>query len=657
VGPQVAWPKPSSRQGGTVIEPHAQSLFEHGNELARKGDLAGAEETYRTADEQGHGAAAAYAGVFDEAHGERAQALEAYRRADERGDGFGAFRLGLLLSNAGDWDGAAKAWKRADERGHERPPFDPIALIQRRSADRGAAATYVAPAEAQRSALANPVLIGAVTVLIAIVAVFLAYNANNGLPFVPTRELKVDVANGAALVPGNDVDEGAFRVGLVSDARPVVLPNGRVGAQVTLKLNTANGRVPVDSTATIRPRSVLGLKYLELNLGKSKKVFPDGATMPVSQTSVPVQFDDINTMFDSKTRPAVQRDLAGFGDVLAARGSSLNDTIASLPALFLHLRPVARYLSDPRTELTRFFRALNGLMGTVSPVAQTNARLFGEQATTFSAIDREPPNLEATIRESPPTLDVSTASLRVQQPFLVDLTTFSRFMAPATLALRRALPQINPALAAGVRVLPRTPSMNAKLQGVLDQLRSTALDPGTNMALNALTSTVGTLNPMLRYLGPFVTVCNGWNYFWSEIQDLVSEQTQFGMAQRALINFANHQTNNVGQQGATAPANGYQPGDLPSPPPTGTSDAEFVHGPTYGGAIDSQGNADCEVGQRGYQLKQNFYDPKGRNFVTDAHTPGDQGTTWTGLSRVPPGETFSRNPSIGPQLPPVPGNN
>ena len=35
------------------------------------------------------------------------------------------------------------------------------------------------------SVFANPVLVGAVTVLVVIVAVFLSYNANNGLPFVP----------------------------------------------------------------------------------------------------------------------------------------------------------------------------------------------------------------------------------------------------------------------------------------------------------------------------------------------------------------------------------------------------------------------------------------------------------------------------------------
>ena len=46
------------------------------------------------------------------------------------------------------------------------------------------------------------------TVLVMLVAVFLAYNANNGLPFVPTRELKVDIASGSDLVPGNEVTRG-----------------------------------------------------------------------------------------------------------------------------------------------------------------------------------------------------------------------------------------------------------------------------------------------------------------------------------------------------------------------------------------------------------------------------------------------------------------
>jgi len=63
------------------------------------------------------------------------------------------------------------------------------------------------------SIAANPVLIGAATTLVVIVAVFLAYNANSGLPFVPTYELKTRVPNAANLVKGNDVRVGGTRVG------------------------------------------------------------------------------------------------------------------------------------------------------------------------------------------------------------------------------------------------------------------------------------------------------------------------------------------------------------------------------------------------------------------------------------------------------------
>ena len=45
---------------------------------------------------------------------------------------------------------------------------------------------------------ASPVLVGAVTVLVTIVAVFLSYNANSGLPFVPTYDLNANLPNAAA---------------------------------------------------------------------------------------------------------------------------------------------------------------------------------------------------------------------------------------------------------------------------------------------------------------------------------------------------------------------------------------------------------------------------------------------------------------------------
>jgi hypothetical protein len=285
-------------------------------------------------------------------------------------------------------------------------------------------------------------------------------------------------------------------------------------------------------------------------------------------------------------------------------------------------------------------------------VAQTNARLFTEMATTFEAISRDPSALEATIAESPSTEQVSTDSLKVQQPFLVNLSALGRALAPATAELGAALPNINPAIETGTRTLARTPSLNANLQQVLDSLKKLSLAPGTNVAINALTSTVGTLNPMVKYLGPYQTVCDDWNYFWTYLSEHISEQTSFGFAQRVLLNTGNPlQTNNVGQQGATQPVNGGGTDSLLS------GGNEYLHAQPYGAAVDNQGNADCETGQRGWPRQLNHLDPQHRLFATDAHTPGDQGPTFAGRTHVPAGETFSRNPTTGPQLTSIPGNN
>ena len=55
----------------------------------------------------------------------------------------------------------------------------------------------------------SPILIGALTVLVAIVAVTLAYNATNGLPFVPRYDLHVQIANASELTHGTTCGSAA----------------------------------------------------------------------------------------------------------------------------------------------------------------------------------------------------------------------------------------------------------------------------------------------------------------------------------------------------------------------------------------------------------------------------------------------------------------
>src|SRR6476619_688829 len=70
------------------------------------------------------------------------------------------------------------------------------------------------------SLAASPTLVGAVTVLVVVVAVFLAYQANNGLPFVPTYHLSAQLRDAAGMVPGNDVRIGGQRGGDIPSITP-----------------------------------------------------------------------------------------------------------------------------------------------------------------------------------------------------------------------------------------------------------------------------------------------------------------------------------------------------------------------------------------------------------------------------------------------------
>jgi virulence factor Mce-like protein len=509
----------------------------------------------------------------------------------------------------------------------------------------------------QRSSIVgSPVLVGAVTTLVVVVAVFLAYNANSGLPFVPTRKLHVLVSNGANLVKGNEVRSGGVRIGVVDDMTPVAMPNGKVGAKLTLKLDRKVGPVPVDSRVVIRPRSALGLKYVELDTGRSRRTFADGATMPARQARIPVELDELFNMFDAPTRAAVQGDLEGFGDALAGRGADLNETIQVAPELFAHLDSVMANLDDPRTNLDSFFKELGDTARVIAPVSHTNAHFFTSMADTFGALARDPQALKDTISGAPPALSAGTSSLRVQRPFLDHTAALSRDLSTAATELRRALPPVNTALKVGTPVQGRSVALYDGLHDSLASLDDLVWTPATTGALRGLTATVDTLQPQLRYLGPFVTVCNSWNMFWTFAAEHLSAPDDTGSSQRALLNLGAQTPGNdaVGSGGANEFAHGE--GALP-----GTAD-QYLHGNVYGPAVDDHGNADCGAGQTGYiqaynplrdkSVKDDAYQGvvaerfpvRGRLGPTYAQFGKDGRGHGVNADHVPAGETFTSRP-------------
>ena len=158
----------------------------------------------------------------------------------------------------------------------------------------------------------SPTMVGAITVLIAIVAVFLAYNANTGLPFVPTYRISAQVPNANTLVPSNEVRIGGVRVGLVENVVPVQHEDGSTSARLDLKLDDEVRELPEDSTVIVRSRSALGLKYLEIKQGTSEEGIPEGSVMSLSRAKPePVEIDQVLSIFDEPTRLAIQRCVTG----------------------------------------------------------------------------------------------------------------------------------------------------------------------------------------------------------------------------------------------------------------------------------------------------------------------------------------------------------
>jgi virulence factor Mce-like protein len=455
------------------------------------------------------------------------------------------------------------------------------------------------------SIAANPVLIGAATTLVIIVAVFLAYNANSGLPFVPTYALNVEVPNAANLVRGNEVRVGGARVGVVDTIKPVNHPNGQVSAELGLKLETTIKPLPVDSTVLVRPRSALGLKYVEITKGSSGRGFPDGGTLPLRQaTPKAVEFDEVLSTFDQRTRQASRTNLGSFGEALAGRGADINTALQALNPVLRNLVPVMGNLADPRTQLGRFVTALGRAASIVAPAAEAQASLFDNLDTTFSALARvSRPYLQDAISNGPAAQDAAINGFPVQRRFLANSQRLFADLRPGVRALSTAAPTLADALQVGTGTLKRSMALNRRLKPTFQALQRFAEDPLVKLGVGDLTQTAKILDPTVAYLKPVQTVCNYATLWFRNIGSLLSEGDKNGTGQRFIIIATPQGLNNEGGP-ASAPANG-------------PNSDNYLHSNPYPNTASPGQTAECEAANEPYAA--------GKQVI--GNVPGNQGLT------------------------------
>jgi ABC-type transporter Mla subunit MlaD len=465
------------------------------------------------------------------------------------------------------------------------------------------------------SLAASPTLVGAVTVLVVVVAVFLAYQANSGLPFVPTYKISAQLPDAESLVPGNDVRVGGQRVGQITDVTPENVsdapcpddPTRRCTAQVAkvdMDLNQDLDPLPDNSTIVVRAKSALGLKYLQINRGDSNRGFAAGSTMPLTAARPePVEIDQVFNMFDSPTRTAIQTDLLEFGNALAGRGVDLNEAIGEFRPLVERLTPVMRNLADPNTGLSNFVSSLSAAAAEVAPVAEIQGQLFADLDTTFAAFARvSRPFIQESISKSPPAEDTALATLPTIRPFLANTGKLFSELRPGFHAIAPVQKEVGQSIAEGVKALPFAPALNAQLDPTAQSLLNLSNDASARQGIQHLTDFNNAAGPVLRFITPAQSVCNYATLLFRNAADLASYNDGVANGQRFIV-LQPPLAEGSGIGPAAAPASGQ--GGLPT---------NFLHYNPYPNTASPGQTRECEAGNEGF--------PGG---VAIGNVPGNQG--------------------------------
>lgn len=221
----------------------------------------------------------------------------------------------------------------------------------------------------------NPVPIGAITIVVVLIAVLVSYNINN-LPFISGgTKYKADFSESAGLSGNDPVYVAGVEVGRVESVK---LHDDRVRVEFTVDDAWIGDR----STASIQIRTLLGAKYLALDPQGEVKLKENGL-IPLDRTAAPFDvveaFNGLSRTLDETDTGQLAASLQTLADTFrgtpdevqgALSGlSRLSETIASrddeLARLLSNTRGVSTVLADRNTEFQKLLEDGNLLLAEV----------------------------------------------------------------------------------------------------------------------------------------------------------------------------------------------------------------------------------------------------------------------------------------------------
>lgn len=210
------------------------------------------------------------------------------------------------------------------------------------------------------------------------------------------------------ILVGNDVKLTGVQVGKVAD---INLVNGV--AKLVLELDNKALPLHADAQATVKPVSLLGERFVDLNPGSSDApLLPSGAPIPISQTHLQTDLDQVLNIFDSTTGQGLGAMIATLGEGLKGNGADVDAALKTLAPSMNKTDQFVKVLQDQN-------QVLNSLVDSVEPVARSLAaedgatldHLVDSTNSLLTTTANNQGNLDSTLKELPSTLSAARSTL------------------------------------------------------------------------------------------------------------------------------------------------------------------------------------------------------------------------------------------------------
>jgi len=276
--------------------------------------------------------------------------------------------------------------------------------------------------------LPRPVLwaIGAAGIGAVVVMFLIGYNAPNSIPGRQYFTVKAAFDNADNLTGHYQVRIAGKNVGQVLNPR---VENGK--AVVDLQLQPDVQPLRADSTLRVRPRSPIGVRFVELSPGSKGAPLKDGDTIGTKQTSASTELDTTFNTFDRERRLKAQELVKGLGGGVVGRGKDIQALLDNGPQGLRALKEIAEPINDRTGAVRGFVTGADGASLAADPVRDTIKQGFGDGADALDAFAKSADGIRESLDEAPTSLATARAGLRDTEPFLREIRALSRTALPA----------------------------------------------------------------------------------------------------------------------------------------------------------------------------------------------------------------------------------